>query len=158
MRHWQQSIRDQDSSYLAASGQGRWGKELEYPEDCQASGFTPVLVVLDPTANVKLDELNQAFIAAGGESYIGQAAWGHLASVAGPTMARFLEIYVHSPLQELLEEVPQELPDLTLRMSNDRIIMEIGEEYLTIERSKTEGVTTENDMLPEDVDEEGPTA
>jgi hypothetical protein len=37
-----------------------------------------VLVVLDPTANVKLDELNQVFIAAGGESYIGQAAWDHL--------------------------------------------------------------------------------
>ena len=73
-------------------------------------------------------------------------------------MARFLEIYVHSPLQELLKEAPQELPDLTLRMSNDRIIMEIGEEYLTIQRNKTEEVTAENDKLPEDVDEEGPTA
>ena len=143
---------------IAASGQGRWGEELEFPKDCQASGFTPVLVVLDPTANVKLDELNQAFIAAGGECYIGQAAWGHLASVAGSTMARFLEIYVHSPLQELLKEALQELPGLTLRMSNDSIIMEIGEEYLTIQRSKTEEVTAENDKLPEDVDEEGPTA
>jgi hypothetical protein len=143
---------------IAASGQGRWGEELDFPKDCQASGFTPVLVVLDPTANVKLEELNQAFIAAGGESYIGRAAWDHLASVAGPTMARFLEIYVHSPLQELLKEALQELPDLTLHMSNDRIIMEIGEEYLTIQRNKTEEVTAENDKLPEDVDEEGPTA
>src|SRR5262245_33694137 len=143
---------------IAASGQGRWGEELDFPKDCQASGFMPVLVVLDPTANVKLDELNQAFIAAGGESYIGQAAWDHLTSVAGSTMARFLEIYVHSPLQELLKEAAQELPDLTLRMSNDRIIMEIGEEYLTIQRSTTEEVTAENDKLPEDVDEEGPTA
>lgn len=143
---------------IAASGQGRWGEELEFPKDCQASGFTPVLVVLDPTANVKLDELHQAFIAAGGVSYIGQAAWDHLASVAGPTMARFLELYVHSPLQELLKEAPQELPDLTLRMSNDRIIMEIGAEYVTIQRGRTEEVTAENDMLPEDVDEEGPTA
>lgn len=143
---------------IAASGQGRWGEELEFPKDCQASGFIPVLVVLDPTANVKLDELNQAFINAGGESYIGQAAWDHLASAAGPTMGRFLEIYVHSPLQELLKEAPQELPNLTLRMSNDRIIMEIGEEYLTIQRSKTEEVTAENDKLPEDVDEENPIA
>src|SRR5215211_1087448 len=68
---------------IAASGQGRWSEELDFPKDCQASGFTPVLVVLDPTANLKLDELNQAFIAAGGESYVGQAAWDHLASVAG---------------------------------------------------------------------------
>ena len=52
----------------------------------------------------------------------------------------------------------QELPDLTLRMSNDRIIMEIGEEYVTLQRNKTEEVTAENDKLPEDVDEEGPTA
>jgi hypothetical protein len=43
-------------------------------------------------------------------------------------------------------------------MSNDRIIMEIGEEYLTIQRGKTERVTAENDSLPGDVDEEGPTA
>lgn len=143
---------------IAASGQGRWGEELEFPKDCRASGFTPVLVVLDPTASVKLDELNQAFIVAGGESYIGQAAWDHLASIAGSTMARFLEIYVHSPLQELLKEAPQELPDLTLRMSNDRIVMEIGEEYLTIQRGETEEVTAENDKLPEDVDEEGPAA
>lgn len=143
---------------IAASGQGRWGEELDFPKDCQASGFKPVLVVLDPTANVKLDELNQAFIAAGGESYIGQAAWDHLASVAGSTMARFLEVYVHSPLQELLKETSQELPDLTLRMSTDHIIMEIGVEYITIQRNKTEEVTTENDKLPEDVDEEGPTA
>ncbi|MCG8346264.1 MAG: hypothetical protein MI924_00605 [Chloroflexales bacterium] len=56
---------------IAASGQGRWGQELEFPKDCQASGFTPVLVVLDPTANVKLDELSQAFITAGGEGHIG---------------------------------------------------------------------------------------
>jgi hypothetical protein len=141
---------------IAASGQGRWGEELEFPQDCQASGFIPVLVVLDPTANVKLDELSQAFVAAGGECYIGQAAWDHLALMAGPTMARFLEIYVHGPLQELLKEASQELPDLTLRMSSNRIIMEIGEEYLMIERGKNEELLAEDDRLPEDVDEEGP--
>lgn len=143
---------------IAASGQGRWGEELEFPKDCRASGFTPVLVVLDPTANAKLYELNQAFIAAGGESYIGQAAWDHLASIAGPTMARFLEIYVHTPLRELLKDAPQELPDLTLRMSNNRIIMEIGGEYLTIQRNMIVEVTAANDELPEDIDEDGPTA
>ncbi len=143
---------------IAASGQGRWGEELEFPKDCQASGFIPVLVVLDPTVNTKLDELNQAFIAAGGESYIGQAAWHHLTAVAGSTMARFLELYVHIPLQELLQEVPQELPDLTLRMSSDRITMEIGQEHVTIQRGHTKETTAENDKLPEDVDQESPTA
>jgi hypothetical protein len=43
-------------------------------------------------------------------------------------------------------------------MSSDRIIMEIGEEYVTIQRNKTEEVIAENDKLPEDVDEEGPAA
>lgn len=143
---------------IAASGQGRWGEELEFPNDCQASGFVPVLVVLDPTANVKLEELRRAFVAAGGESHIGQAAWEHLAAVAGSTMARFLEIYVHTPLQALLKEAPQVLPDLTLRMRNNRIIMEIGPEYLTIQRNSSEEISTSEDMLPEDIDDEGPVA
>ncbi len=114
--------------------------------------------MLDPTPNVKLDELRQAFITAGRESYIGQAAWDHLASVAGATMARFLEIYVHSPLQELLNEVPEALPDLTLRMRHDHIIIEVGEELLTIRRDNSEEIMAEDDQLPEDVDEESPSA
>ncbi|MCG8346263.1 MAG: hypothetical protein MI924_00600 [Chloroflexales bacterium] len=73
-------------------------------------------------------------------------------------MARFIEIYIHKPLQELLQEAPTELPDLTLRMGNNRIIMEIGQERLTIQRSVREEVPTENDKLPEDIDEEGPIA
>ena len=97
-------------------------------------------MVLDPTANVKLSELQQAFVRFGGESYIGQAAWDHLALVAGPTMARFLDIYVHTPLQELLQDASQELPDLILRMSHDRIILEIGEEYISIPRGKEEQI------------------
>ncbi len=143
---------------IAASGQGRWSEEMQFPKDAQASGFIPVLVVLDPTANVKLEELKQSFAVAGGESYIGQAAWEHLAAVAGSTMARFLEIYVHSPLQALLKETPQMLPDLTLRMRNDRIIMEIGSEYLTIQRPDSGEISASEDSIPEDVDDESPTA
>lgn len=138
---------------IAASGQGRWGEELEFPKDCQASGYIPVLVVLDPTANIKLDELSKAFANAGGESFIGQAAWEHLAKVAGPTMARFLDIYVHGPIQSLIEEAPDQLPDLTLKMANNQIIMEVGEEYLVIERNKSEETSSDTEQLPEDVDE-----
>lgn len=143
---------------IAASGQGRWGEEMEFPKDCQASGFVPVLVVLDPTTSVKLEELRQAFIAAGGETYVGQAAWEHLGAVAGLAMARFLEIYVHTPLQALLKEAPQVLPDLTLRMRNDRIIMEVGPEYLTIQRDVAGEISASEDILPEDVDDESPIA
>lgn len=74
---------------IAASGQGRWKEELEFPTDCQASGFVPVLIVLDPTPNPKLTELSRVFASAGGEVYIGAEAWKHLDIEAGPTMARF---------------------------------------------------------------------
>lgn len=42
---------------IAAPGQGRWEAELDYPEDCKASGFRPVLVVFDSTENHKLTQL-----------------------------------------------------------------------------------------------------
>jgi hypothetical protein len=138
---------------IAASGQGRWSEELTFPQDCAASGYVPILVVLDPTANPKLQELRTAFAAAGGESYVGQAARDHLAAVAGPTMARFLEIYVHTPLRALMEATQEKLPDLTLRMNTKQIIMAVGQEQLTIvRRTGPEGSVLE-DELPEDIDE-----
>ena len=74
----------------AASGQGRWQEELDFPRDCKASGFTPVLIVLDPTRNEKLDALERAFIAHGGEVHIADA-WPYLNGLAGATMTIFLE-------------------------------------------------------------------
>jgi len=47
---------------IAASGQGRWGEELDYPIDCKQSGFVPVLLVLDSTPNAKLTELTKCSI------------------------------------------------------------------------------------------------
>lgn len=141
---------------IAASGQGRWSEELEFPKDCQASGFQPVLVVLDPTPNSKLDELSHAFINAGGEFYIGEQAWRHLTETAGSTMARFLELYVHQPLRSLVLAVPDQLPELRLRFDSDKIVMEVGTEYLAIQRTITENLVAEPEELPEDVDESGP--
>ncbi len=46
---------------IAASGQGRWQEELDFPADCRTSGFTPVLICLDSTPNPKLDALMAAF-------------------------------------------------------------------------------------------------
>lgn len=79
---------------IAASGQGRWGEELAFPADCAASGFRPVLIVLDPTPNPRLQDLSRAFKTVGGLVYIGDDAWGHLEERAGATMAVFLENYV----------------------------------------------------------------
>jgi hypothetical protein len=86
---------------IAASGQGRWGEELEFPADCRGSGYTPVLIVLDGTQNPKLQALEAAFLAQQGEVYLGVDAWAHLDGIAGPTMGSFLGKYIRQPLQSL---------------------------------------------------------
>lgn len=142
----------------AASGQGRWREELDFPGDCKASGYTPVLVVLDPTANEKLAQLKAKFEKEGGEAYIGEDAWGYLHSLAGQTMAKFLENYVHLPIQELLSAVPpnpDELPDLLLTMSESRFSVTIAGEKLTVARHPSDEEGEESE-LPDDVEDEVP--
>ncbi len=142
---------------IAASGQGRWREELNFPRDCRVSGFVPVLIVLDATPNPKLHELCKAFESEEGEVYVGEAAWKHLDEMAGPTMAMFLKRYVHGPIQALLEKAPHSLPDLTLRMGAEDISVGVGNESFRIVR-EIEG-EAENDgrsSLPGDADEETP--
>ena len=79
---------------IAASGQGRFGEELDFAKDCVASGLRPILLVLDPTPSHRLDDLSAAFRAVGGEAHIGSAAWEHIEARSGPTMATFVEKYV----------------------------------------------------------------
>lgn len=119
---------------IAASGQGRWREELDFPEDCRSSGYEPVLIVFDPTDNAKLRELVRAFQEAGGSSYVGAAAWSHLESAAGPTMAVFLEKYVRAPLAELLLHAPTELNSLSLLLETDQVILSIGDSAYAISR------------------------
>ena len=119
---------------IAASGQGRWGEELTFPDDCKNSGFIPVLIVLDPTPNPKLMELSNAFIGAGGEAYIGDDAWDHLDAEAGPTMAQFLDKYVRAPIMDLLSHVPDTLPVMSLNMTDDAITITVDGEELRIDR------------------------
>lgn len=111
---------------IAASGQGRWREELDFPTDCRFSGYTPVLVVLDPTPNPKLDELVRSFQAQGGDAYIGDAAWAHFEQAAGPVMAVLLEKYVRKPLESVFDAAPAALPDLLLRMEQDHFTVEIN--------------------------------
>jgi hypothetical protein len=90
---------------IAASGQGRWGEELAFPRDCAASGFRPILVVLDPTPNHRLTDLTLAFRASNGLVYIGDDAWAHLEGRAGPVMAVFLENYIRQPVADIGERM-----------------------------------------------------
>lgn len=139
----------------AASGQGRWGEELQFPRECRLSGFQPVLVVLDSTPNPKLTELANAFTAANGEVYTGSKAWEHLDDMAGPTMSQFLNNYVRGPISSLLAEADQVLPDLRVSFADNTITLSLGYESLTIHRTP-DAPSDEADALPEDVDDQLP--
>ncbi len=141
---------------IAASGQGRWNEELEFPADCRASGYAPVLIVFDPTSNPKLTQLQKAFLDQKGEVYVGPAAWRHLDEAAGPTMAKFLDRYVRDPMQALLKEVLPRLPEISLVMEDSSIKITVAGESFTIERRGSYGTTEEEKILPDDVDETTP--
>jgi len=147
---------------IAASGQGRWQEEIDFPRDCKRSGFTPVLIVLDPTPNPKLEELKTAFTTNGGEEHTSDA-WTYLDNLAGETMAKFLERYVHGPIRELLEQVPatespedMALPELVLNMSKATFSMSVGGERLDVSRSPQGNSALQSDPLPEDADSQSP--
>ena len=124
---------------IAASGQGRWREELDFPQDAKESGFRPILVVLDPTPNPKLTELSSAFTVADGIVYAGDEAWTHLAAEAGVTMAKFLESYVRSPLDDLLNSAPSDIPDITLSMKADAVVFKVGPVEHSVARIPTQG-------------------
>lgn len=140
---------------IAASGQGRWGEEIQFPRECRLSGYKPVLVVLDPTPNPKLGELTKAFLAAKGEVHTGKEAWKHLDEMAGPTMSRFLENYVRGPIDSLLAEADQTLPDLCMSLADHTITISLGAEKLVIPRTP-DAPSDEVDELPEDVEDQLP--
>ncbi len=119
---------------IAASGQGRWGEELAFPEDCRLSGFQPVLVVFDGTRNAKLEELEARFINSGGEAYVGEDAWGHMESRAGATMGLFIEHYVRRPIMDIMEQAPEELPHAGVSLTPDSVTFRIGSDEYTWDR------------------------
>lgn len=135
---------------IAASGQGRWNEELEFPRDCQSSGYTPVLIVLDSTTNPKLESLAAAFRAQGGEVYTGAAAWEHLDTLAGATMAQFLEKYIRAPLQAMLESDPEPLAKFSAEKLAGRMEFTIGDETLVVDRTLPEEPTDDDNEFPDD--------
>ena len=135
---------------MAASGQGRWREELNYPLDCRESGFVPVLIVLDATPSAKLGELRQAFEEQQGEVYVGEAAWMHLNEMAGATMATFLKRYVQAPIQRVLDDIPPSLPDFALRIETKGISVNIGDESFMIFRQRGQEAKNHTALLPDD--------
>jgi hypothetical protein len=141
---------------IAASGQGRWREELDYPIDCRTSGYTPVLVVLDSTPNPKLAELEKVFRAQSGEVYTGNNAWDHLDELAGRTMSQFLDKYVRIPMNQILQEANDPLLDFTARLNPDSISLIIGDETLHIPRPSSLPEDDDQNALPEDVSDDIP--
>jgi len=111
---------------IAASGQGRFGEELSFAEESQAAGFTPVLLVLDPTSSSRLTELSEKYLACGGAFYHGEDAWNHMEEEAGEVVSVFIEKYIKPAIQGI-EEIEIDLPkSINLSWSDQQI--EISDE------------------------------
>jgi hypothetical protein len=140
---------------IAASGQGRFAEELSFAQDCKSSGAVPILVVLDPTENEKLTGLQAAYKAAGGDAYVGDAAWAHLEDEAGPTMAAFIERYVRVPLASVsrfenqiqgdAERRSMVLQDLGAKIEGNLLSLTLGSHVRCIERHEDESFAENED-------------
>lgn len=120
---------------IAASGQGRFSEELSFPYECRVAGLKPVLLVLDPTPSSRLEELENAYIAADGEAHHGDAAWAKMEAAAGSTMATFIEKYIRPPL-ERVESFDQSLPnEVTIKAEQNMIIITSGNSRYSIDRT-----------------------
>lgn len=129
---------------IAASGQGRFGEELDFARDCRASGVRPILLVLDPTPNPRLTELQARFRHEGGEAYVGDDAWRHLEDEAGPTMATFIDRYVSAPIHAV-SQYDGNLLDLVARK------LGTGDIQIAVGRHQRLIVREEDASLSEDV-------
>lgn len=120
---------------IAASGQGRFSEELSFPRECTAAGFTPILLVIDPTPSNRLEELERAFLDAGGECFKGPAAWQHMEEAAGVVVSAFIERYIKPPLQTFEDGYPELPAPVTLTWGGDEVAIAIGESRYIIPRS-----------------------
>ena len=118
---------------IAASGQGRFAEEMEFARDCAFSGYVPTLLVLDATPSTRLEALTSAYQQFGGQVYIGENAWEHVAEKAGWAMGQFVEKYIHIPFQAIIRD-ERILPALCLRVQDDQIIVEIGQTQMSVPR------------------------
>lgn len=129
---------------IAASGQGRFQEELDFARDCHESGFTPILLVLDPTPSARLGDLAAEYGKYGGTAYIGDDAWKHLEERAGAVMGKFVEKYVRIPLREV-DASYGELQLLNLANTGSAIEVQIGGERFSIARPDSQLIAAEVD-------------
>lgn len=138
---------------IAASGQGRFGEEIQFAEDAQNSQAKPILVVLDPTMNPRLSELQQAYMDRGGDAYLGDEAWNHLEEQAGEVMSKFIEKYVRRPIQDISRFEQSlssnggkrqiQLLDLKAKLEGEQIILRLGDHIRYIQRREDPNLTNE---------------
>lgn len=120
---------------IAASGQGRFGEELSFPRESQAAGFTPVLLVLDPTPSARLTELSNKFLECGGAFYHGEEAWDHMEEEAGNVVSVFIENYIKPAIQDIEEvEIPV-LQSINLSWSEETIEISSEENSYVVNRT-----------------------
>lgn len=129
---------------IAASGQGRFQEELDFAKDCSGSGFTPILLVLDPTPSARLDDLTATYASYGGTTYLGDGAWEHIAQRAGRVMGNFVEKYVRKPLLEV-DKSYRELQPIHLTASSNEIKVSIGAVSFVFLRTSAEPLVEETD-------------
>ena len=92
---------------IAASGQGRWKEELDFPADCKASGYVPVLVVLDREAGF-IHQLNKT------ATYIWEQCDGERTAAAiADRVCDVFEVDESTALSDVLE-ILRRLQDLNL--------------------------------------------
>lgn len=121
---------------IAASGQGRFGEELDFAKDCLESGFEPILLVLDPTPSPRLSELAREYETCGGCAYIGDQAWEHLEEKAGENLSNFIERYIKKPIDEVSTSYSDKLlKPISLTCDTGRITIRIGDQNFIIERT-----------------------
>ena len=128
-----------DRITIAASGQGRFAEELAFPRDCAASGYIPVLLVMDSTPNPKLTAISDAFKNAGGRVFLGDEVWAHVSELSGVEIANFVKRYIKSPVESIAVR-ERELLDLGLKYrrgaTGDTIEVTLGAHTWVIPRPR----------------------
>jgi hypothetical protein len=117
----------------AASGKGRQSEEEQFAEDASTSGYTPILLVLDPTPSAKRERLRGIYEDYGGEAYVGEDAWEHLDEKAGPTMSNFLQKYVRSPISDM-DENEDKFEDIAIAYGDedDSVTVTVGDKEIQL--------------------------
>jgi len=119
---------------IAASGQGRFGEELSFPVESMAAGFTPVLLVLDPTPSDRLTELSKKYLDSGGKFYHGEEAWNHMEEEAGNVVSVFIEKYIKPAIQGVEEINIPILQSINLNWTDKSVEISTAQSSYIIER------------------------